>query len=177
MVSSSMRLPCGNFFSSQNNPLIKAKAESSRWYCISPLTNRKRTLTFKLQDHKGWMRVFGCRIWMQVAQGCGYGRSLFERLHGVGHPVNLLDVQYRMHPEISMFPNAQFYGGKIQDGNNVWKGRYNTEACQQIFSGPYKFINIQEGREQRDVGQTKSWKNLLEVEIVVLLISRIQKGQ
>lgn len=114
---------------------------------------------------------------MQVAQGCGYGRSLFERLCGVDHPVHLLDVQYRMHPEISAFPNAQFYGGKIQDGDNVWKGRYNTEPCQQIFSGPYKFINIREGREQRDEGQTKSWKNLLEVEIVVLLISRIHKGK
>lgn len=115
-------------------------------------------------------------ILMQVALRCDYGRSLFERLQSLGHPVHLLDVQYRMHPAISMFPNSQFYGGKVQDGDNVLKGRYNSEPCQEIFPGPYQFINVRDGREQRDEGQAKSWKNLLEVEIVVLLISRIHEG-
>lgn len=111
-------------------------------------------------------------VW-QVAVGCGYGRSLFERLQSLGHPVHLLNVQYRMHPEISKFPNAQFYGGNVQDGRNVMMEPYLTE---HDFLGPYKFINVWDGREQRDEGRSKSWMNLVEVEIVVLLIARIHEG-
>ncbi|KAG0608710.1 hypothetical protein M758_8G126400 [Ceratodon purpureus] len=109
----------------------------------------------------------------QIAVGCGYGRSLFERLQSLGHPVHLLNVQYRMHPEISKFPNAQFYGGNVQDGRNVTMEPYLTE---HDYSGPYKFINVRDGREQRDEGRSKSWTNLVEVEIVVLLIARIHEA-
>ena len=31
----------------------------------------------------------------QHAKRCGYGRSLFERLEGGGHPSTLLSTQYR----------------------------------------------------------------------------------
>uniref|UniRef100_A0A6P6Y756 Probable helicase DDB_G0274399 n=1 Tax=Dermatophagoides pteronyssinus TaxID=6956 RepID=A0A6P6Y756_DERPT len=48
-----------------------------------------------------------------------FERSLFERLEQLGHPVEMLRVQYRMHPQISHFPNQQFYGGQLLDGPNV----------------------------------------------------------
>lgn len=32
--------------------------------------------------------------------------SLFERLERAGHPVHMLTVQYRMHPEIRAFPSG-----------------------------------------------------------------------
>ncbi|CAN0309686.1 unnamed protein product, partial [Scytosiphon promiscuus] len=35
-----------------------------------------------------------------------YDRSLFQRLEANDHPVQLLDVQYRMHPTISTFPRC-----------------------------------------------------------------------
>jgi regulator of nonsense transcripts 1 len=31
-------------------------------------------------------------------------------------PLLLLQVQYRMHPALSSFPSARFYGGRLQDG-------------------------------------------------------------
>ena len=31
----------------------------------------------------------------------------------------MLDVQYRMRPEISKFPSGRFYEGKIANGENV----------------------------------------------------------
>ncbi len=34
----------------------------------------------------------------------GLDQSLFQRFQSAGYPVNLLDVQYRMHPQISAFP-------------------------------------------------------------------------
>ena len=37
----------------------------------------------------------------------------------VGAQVHLLDTQYRMHPEISRFPNSYFYHNQVADGENV----------------------------------------------------------
>ena len=49
-----------------------------------------------------------------LAQQHGYGRSLFERLQRLGFPMNLLEVQYRMHPEISSFPRKEFYEERVR---------------------------------------------------------------
>ena len=38
------------------------------------------------------------------------------------HPSQILDTQYRMHPNISKFPSKHFYGGLLLDGE-VW-GKY-----------------------------------------------------
>lgn len=35
--------------------------------------------------------------------------SLFERLERAGHPVHMLTIQYRMHPEIRAFPSRKCY--------------------------------------------------------------------
>ena len=42
-------------------------------------------------------------------------RSLFERLQACGHPVQVLSVQYRMHPILREFPSNYFYQGRLQD--------------------------------------------------------------
>ncbi|CAK9326804.1 unnamed protein product [Citrullus colocynthis] len=52
----------------------------------------------------------------KVSDGAGFGRSLFERLSSLGHPKHLLNVQYRMHPSISLFPNSKFYSSLTSDG-------------------------------------------------------------
>ena len=50
-----------------------------------------------------------------TAQTPAMQESLFGKLVKK-HPelVTTLNVQYRMHPEISKFPNKEFYEGKIQ---------------------------------------------------------------
>ncbi|KAE8646153.1 hypothetical protein Csa_015585 [Cucumis sativus] len=58
----------------------------------------------------------------------GFGRSLFERLSSLGHQKHLLNVQHRMHPSISYFPNSKFYANKILDGPNV-----KTKAYEKKF--------------------------------------------
>lgn len=59
-------------------------------------------------------------ILSKEAEGCGLGKSLHERLmYDCGKDYIMLDVQYRMRPEISSFPSHQFYGGKISNGENV----------------------------------------------------------
>ncbi|KAL3687346.1 hypothetical protein R1sor_013655 [Riccia sorocarpa] len=54
-----------------------------------------------------------------MARDIGDGRSLFERLQMVKHPHQLLRTQYRMHPEISSFPNRELYGDCIEDDKSV----------------------------------------------------------
>lgn len=54
------------------------------------------------------------------AERLGLGKSLHERLmYDLGCDHIMLDVQYRMRPEISQFPSARFYQGKIANGVNV----------------------------------------------------------
>lgn len=44
-----------------------------------------------------------------------YSRSLFERIAESGTRVNFLTTQYRMLPEIRLFPSKTFYRGRLKD--------------------------------------------------------------
>ena len=48
-----------------------------------------------------------------------YGKSLFERFIENGIEYYLLDVQYRMHPDISEFPIKQFYQGDVYNAEKL----------------------------------------------------------
>lgn len=50
------------------------------------------------------------------ARNCGLGISLFERLVSAGIQPLILNIQYRMHPEISNFASLHFYKKQIADG-------------------------------------------------------------
>ncbi|CAL1352529.1 unnamed protein product [Linum trigynum] len=105
----------------------------------------------------------------------GFGRSLFERLTSLEHPVHLLNIQYRMHPAISYFPNSIFYSGKIQDGENVESTSYDRRYLPGPMFGPYSFINVNAGREEMDdVGRSR--KNMAEVAIVLKLVHNLHKA-
>ncbi len=108
-----------------------------------------------------------------MAKQCGYGRSLFDRLQASQHPCrHLLNVQYRMHPSISAFPNHQFYGGLVQDGANVLEASYGSSAYQVASNlfGTSAFLDVQHGYEVRE---NKSWRNYAEVNLICLLIARL----
>ena len=49
-----------------------------------------------------------------AALKAGLGVSLLEKAIARDRNVHLLDTQYRMHADIMAFPNARFYGGKLQ---------------------------------------------------------------
>ena len=50
------------------------------------------------------------------AAGAGLAQSLFERLINLGIRAVRLQVQYRMHPCLSVFPSNTFYDGDLQNG-------------------------------------------------------------
>ncbi|CAO2036355.1 unnamed protein product [Urochloa humidicola] len=109
----------------------------------------------------------------EVCKEAGFGISLFERLVILNFEKHLLNIQYRMNPCISLFPNAQFYERKILDGPNVLSPSYNKDYMGLPF-GSYTFINITDGREEKE-GAGNSWRNLVEVAVVLHLLQTIFK--
>lgn len=109
----------------------------------------------------------------QLSKGSGYERSLFERLQGLGHPYQILRIQYRMHPDISRFPNEEFYNGIVENASNVQSPSYNDVSCQDLY-GAYAFLNVADGRERMS---GKSFENPIECDVVQHLLNKLQAGE
>jgi senataxin len=90
-----------------------------------------------------------------------YEQSLFVRMQK-NHPndIHLLDTQYRMHPEISLFPSRTFYDGKLLDGGDM-AGLRKQPWHQSMLLGPYRFFDVQ-GQHQA-APQGHSLINLAEI--------------
>ncbi|OQR89917.1 hypothetical protein THRCLA_09515 [Thraustotheca clavata] len=96
-----------------------------------------------------------------------YERSLFERLESCGHPVHMLRTQYRSHPVISDFPRHYFYGGLLEDGDNVKQPSY-TKPYHNLAPAfqPLVFWNILSSREHTGAA---SRSNQMEIDLAVNL--------
>lgn len=62
----------------------------------------------------------------------GYDVSLFKRLQTAGYPVQVLDTQYRMHPDICRFPSKQFYDGGVKTGEGVEAATRRAWHAQKV---------------------------------------------
>eukprot|EP01041_Mallomonas_annulata_P008009 gene8009-16395_t len=101
----------------------------------------------------------------------GYKRSLFDRLIDNNYPSYLLNIQYRMHPDISRWPRVQFYEGKIKDGDNVKSADYCKPWHHTI--PPFSIYDIASGKEETDAVGSKF--NKKEELAVRKLLSHIRK--
>lgn len=119
-------------------------------------------------------QLFGFLYWLfQISDGAGFGRSLFERLTSLNHPKHLLNIQYRMHPSISLFPNLQFYRSQILNGANVKSKSYEKHYLPGTEFGPYSFINIIGGQEEFIY---HSCRNMVEVSVVIKILQKLHRG-
>ncbi|XP_062224896.1 LOW QUALITY PROTEIN: helicase sen1-like [Phragmites australis] len=107
----------------------------------------------------------------KVADTALLGRSLFERLSLPGQKKHLLNIQYRMHPSISIFPNLSFYNKKILDGPNVTQERHVRSYLQGAMFGPYSFIHI-DGREHP--GRSK--RNMAELTVIMEILHNLKEA-
>ncbi|KAN0076165.1 SEN1 N terminal domain containing protein [Elaphomyces granulatus] len=100
-----------------------------------------------------------------------YEQSLFVRMQA-NHPkdVHLLDVQYRMHPEISRFPRAAFYDDKLSDGPDMAKLR-NRPWHESVLLSPYRFFDVQGLHQSASKGH--SLINIAEVRVAMKLYERL----
>lgn len=107
-----------------------------------------------------------------AASSFKYNQSLFVRMEKNYSPY-LLNVQYRMHPEISRFPSKEFYDGKLLDGPEL--DNLNRREWHEIPElGPYRFFDIDSGRQEQNT-KTMSYTNAEEVKIAIELIDYLLK--
>ncbi|GKC85300.1 UvrD-like helicase, ATP-binding domain, P-loop containing nucleoside triphosphate hydrolase [Tanacetum coccineum] len=105
----------------------------------------------------------------------GFGRSLFDRLSSLGHLKHLLNVQYIMHPSISVFPNQMFYQNQIQDAPNVLSISHEKTYLSGPMFGFYSFINVIGGREEKD-DNGRSRRNMVKVVIVLKIVQNLYRA-
>jgi senataxin len=115
----------------------------------------------------------------QMAGVFSYEQSLFVRLQKqCPESVLLLDTQYRMHPEISRFPNSYFYQGRLIDGPSM--ETVNKRPWHSIrILGPFKLFDVSgsEGAWKHPSGvESRSRMNALEARIAADLVSMICHG-
>ncbi|KAI8350314.1 SEN1 N terminal-domain-containing protein [Choanephora cucurbitarum] len=100
-----------------------------------------------------------------------YQQSLFMRLEKtIEKEVNLLSIQYRMHPDISRFPSKMFYQSRLLDGPNMATVS-SAEWHKLPEFPPYRFFNVLDGQEK--VGRGKSIFNVAEADAAVALVDML----
>lgn len=109
----------------------------------------------------------------QKAASFKYEQSLFVRMqNNFKDSIYLLDVQYRMHPEISKFPSFEFYDSKLKDGPDMDK--INKRPWHIIKDyGPYRFFNIR-GQQNKNE-KTKSLFNIIECKIILEIVEDLYR--
>eukprot|EP00095_Tigriopus_kingsejongensis_P011513 maker-scaffold33_size549341-snap-gene-0.19 protein:Tk11513 transcript:maker-scaffold33_size549341-snap-gene-0.19-mRNA-1 annotation:"regulator of nonsense transcripts" len=91
--------------------LIDESMQATEPECMVPVVLGAKQLIL-VGDHCQLGPVVMCK---KAAKG-GLSQSLFERLVVLGIRPLRLEVQYRMHPELSSFPSNFFYDGTLQNG-------------------------------------------------------------
>ncbi|XP_058099760.1 probable helicase MAGATAMA 3 [Magnolia sinica] len=76
-----------------------------------------------------------------------------------------------MHPSISTFPNANFYGNQISDAPFVKHKSHERQYLPHHFYSSYSFINIDDGRETFNEGHSQ--KNMVEVAVVLQILRNL----
>lgn len=116
-------------------------------------------------------RQLPATVFSKVALDLKYDQSLFQRLERAGHHINMLSVQYRMHPAISAFPSKAFYDGALLD----WEG---VEAsCQPPM--PYFDIPIFKpvvlfSLDSEDQAENTSRINKQEAQFIVQIVDMLK---
>ena len=105
-----------------------------------------------------------------------YAVSMLERLIATGHEYLLLNEQYRMHPLISCWPNAQFYDSQVRDSDLVVSSLYEKSWHKGEPHGdfpPIAIYDVQCGREEKS--ETGSLYNLAEAALVRSIVGKIKR--
>lgn len=100
----------------------------------------------------------------QEAQRRQYDQSLFVRMFDAAPDrVHLLSIQYRMHPDISLFPSTAFYQRQLIDGPNMAQLTAQPWHTTELF-GPFRFFDVHAPEE---AGRSHSLQNVAEVNVAL----------
>ena len=107
----------------------------------------------------------------QAAASFNYEQSLFVRMQQNNpNSVYLLDVQYRMHPQISAFPSAQFYQSRLKDGEGMAAKNERPWHSQYPLS-PYRFFDIVSRHQRNEL--SRSLFNTGEARVALELVEKL----
>ena len=101
----------------------------------------------------------------------GYDKSFFERCIENGVEPYLLDIQYRMHPDIREWPSVTFYDNKLKDGSNIQRDiePFGKSHGKDPRLGPYAFFDVYHGREEF-IQNGKTYVNPTELDFILRLL-------
>uniref|UniRef100_A0A8C3YE28 Probable helicase senataxin n=1 Tax=Catagonus wagneri TaxID=51154 RepID=A0A8C3YE28_9CETA len=115
------------------------------------------------------------------AQEYGYDQSLMARFcklleenverNVIGRlPVLQLTVQYRMHPDICLFPSSYIYNRNLKTSRLT-----ETSRCSSVWPfQPYLVFDVGDGSERRD---NDSYVNVQEIKLVMEIIKLIKDNK
>lgn len=100
-----------------------------------------------------------------------YEQSLFVRMqNNYPNEVHLLDTQYRMHPDISVFPSRTFYDGLLKDGTGMAALRKQPWHASALLA-PYRFFDVKGQHQAAPKGH--SLINMAEIDVAMALFDRL----
>lgn len=108
----------------------------------------------------------------QQAASLKYEQSLFVRMFNKHQDrVHMLNVQFRMHPDIAEFPSKEFYNGKLETGSTNLERTKKVWHDRSLFS-PYRFFNVKGSHERSE--RTKSLFNKKEAMVAFQLYRALE---
>lgn len=152
-----------------NSILIDESMQSSEPEAIIPVVLGARQLIL-VGDHCQLGPVVMCK----KAAKAGLSQSLFERLVVLGIRPFRLEVQYRMHPELSQFPSNFFYEGSLQNGVCAEERRLKIDFPWPSPECPMFFL-VTQGSEEI-AGSGTSYLNRTEAANVEKIATRFLKA-
>ena len=105
-----------------------------------------------------------------VCKRAGYDVSLFERLIDSGMEPQLLCVQYRMHPALSIFPSNMFYNGALKNAVHSSERTRNLAFPWPRSDMPMMFWCVQGSEDPGSSG--RSFLNRMEATCVEKVVER-----
>lgn len=112
-------------------------------------------------------------VMCKKAAKAGLSQSLFERLVVLGIRPFRLEVQYRMHPELSQFPSNFFYEGSLQNGVRADERKMKNDFPWPQPDRPMFFL-VTQGQEEI-AGSGTSYLNRTEAANVEKITTRFLK--
>ena len=151
-INSSMNGPMENFFVRNARKMsICIMDEASQ--CVEPEALIPLKLGFSKLVMVGDPAQLPATVQSMQTKKENYHISLFSRIfkhfeHEPDSPIQQLTVQYRMHSEISTWPNRRFYGGKLRMG----------DQNRKFSLANYRVLSLEDSYEEVQGGSTWNYE-------------------
>lgn len=149
--------------------LIDESMQAAEPECMVPVVLGSKQLVL-VGDHCQLGPVVMCK----KADSGGLSQSFFERLVVLGIRPFRLEVQYRMHPELSAFPSNFFYEGSLQNGVSAEERKLHIDFPWPRSGDIPTFFYVSSGQEEI-AGSGTSYLNRTEASNVEKFVTRFVK--